>query len=729
MDRFFIKYKGVKMGIGNLYKQISEYSIVYMIAGLDQYSSSWPLKKICNAIEVQDDAFGELLYSMDQCGALDMLTILCEIVDLFCLETTKTWFYSLLQACSEAKNVIRLKNLYRQKKRTETKNLMGNLSFEPSSAQSIDCTLTTSVEAFENFIWENLEFDYLRKIGRTDPKNIGVWYSGLYAREKKETYLKKLESHVFPRLIAESLDSIELGNEDAVVSAIVKKRIVDYLVELALVYYSEIEKTLKPVADVDPNTLAKMDYKEFCALLQDSLLKVRQDRIYISDLLLDELQSLLRIYEYFGISLHRESVTRMRSFFPLFYQMLGKEDDALTFLIDQIKSADPAYRVHNRFLLPFYRGLLVTSNEAKRQRLISIFDEIYLDQSGIREFQAVAEDITKFYKKHAESFCERKSFLWKYEEPFLGDVDHYVFTKWFKEKAVVNMFSELLIRVLYKSDWPQHEAITDFITLFYSLTSHRDSEIRIHVSVASGILDPDVSFNDFEEVFGIYSKEEQELICHLAERMEKTIVHMPHESMVRLYCRLKDQAQKFWKNDPETVLCEKLMVAFRGIQSDFYNNGNAEDALNNSVAFFLRAYYGEENVHREEPQGTSGKGQKSGETDILVYQNGTQLALLEGVVLSSLDKKKLNDHMDRLLVKYNTQGVPYTVLVIYAKNVPNSIFFDKVEMYLQNYRCPYPIMQAVVREKSATATICHHTLSYVREGTVQKMHVFTVRMD
>ena len=713
------------MGIGNLYKQISKYHIVHTIVGLDQYSSSWTLKKICNAIDAQDDAFGDLLDSMDHYGALDMLTLLCEIVDMFCLETTSTWFYGLLQACSEANNVIRLKNLYRQEKLTI------NLTFEPSSAQSIDYIMTTNIIAFENFIWENLKSDYLRKIGRKDPKNIGVLYSGLYAREEKETYLKKLESHVFPQLIIESMDSmdsIKLGNEEAASFAIVKKRIADYLVELAIVYYSKIEETLKSAANVDPNKLAEMDYKEFCALLQDSLLKVGQERIYISDLLLNELQNLLHICENFGISLYRESVTTIRSFFPLFYQMLGKEDEAVTLLIDLINSLNPAYRVQNRFLLPFYRGLLVTSNEAKRQRLISIFDEIYLDQSGIREFQVVAGDITKFYEMYAESFCERKSFLSKDEELFLGDADFYVFTKWFKEKAVVNKFSELLKSILYKSDWSQHKAITDFIDLFYSLTSHRNSEIRINVSAASKILEPDVSFNDFEEVFDIYSKEQQELLCHLVERMEKTIVHMPHESVVRLYCSLKDQAQKFWKNDPETVLCEKLMVAFRGIQSDFYNNGNSEDALNNSVAFFLRAYYGEENVHREEPQGISGKGKKSGETDILIYQNRTLLALLEGVVLSSLDTNKLDDHMMRLLEKYNTQGPPYTVLVIYLKNAQEYTFFNNVEMYLQSYNYPYTIIQAVVREKSATATVCHHTLSYVLEGTVRKMHVFTVRM-
>lgn len=167
------------MDIGNLYKQISKYHIVHTIVGLDQYSPSWTLKKICNAIDAQDGAFGDLLHSMDHYGALDMLTLLCEIVDMFCLETTSTWFYGLLQACSEANNVIRLKNLYRQEKLTI------NLTFELSSAQSIDYIMTTNIIAFENFIWENLESDYLSKIGRTDSKNIGVWYSGLYAREKK----------------------------------------------------------------------------------------------------------------------------------------------------------------------------------------------------------------------------------------------------------------------------------------------------------------------------------------------------------------------------------------------------------------------------------------------------------------------------------------------------------------------------------------------------------------
>lgn len=715
------------MSMGNLYKQISKYPIV-IIVELNRYGSSWTLEKIFNAIEAQDNGFKELLYLMDQYGALDMLTLLCEIVDLFCLETTKVWFYGLLQACSERNNVIRLKTLHHQEREQYLKRMMQSLSCELSSAQFIDGFFATSVVAYENFIWTNLETSCLHRIRRTDSKNIGVWHSGLYARSKDETYLKKLESHVFPCLIAESMDSIELGNKDKTVSAIVKKRIADYLAELALVYYSGIEDILKPVADADPSTLAKMGYKEFYDFLQDNLLKIRQERIYISDQMLVELQNLLHICEYFGIPLYRESVTRIRSFFPLFYQMLGKEDDAVALLIDQIKSADPVYRIQKRFLLPFYRGLLVASNEPVRQRLISVFDEIYLDQSGIREFQVVAEDITKFYTKHAESFCEREALLSEYDELSSEDVDHYVFTKWFKGKVVANKFSELLIRVLYKSDWPQHEAITDFINLFYSLTSHRDSEIRIDVSAASKILEPDVPFKAFEEVFGVYSKDEQELICHLTERMQKTIVHMPHEMMVRLYCRLKNQAQKLWKNDPETILCEKLMVAFHGIQSDFYNNGNTEDALNNSIAFFLRAYYGEENVHREEPQGVSGKGHKAGETDILVYQNGTQLALVEGVVLSSLDKNKLDDHVNRLLLKYNTQGTPYTVLIIYAKDVKDYIFFDKVETYLQSYRYPYPIVQSVVREKSETAMICHHTLSYVREGTAQKMHVFTVRM-
>lgn len=708
------------MGSINLYRQVCNCNIVLVIYGLDYYDSQWSLQAICDAIELQDDLIAEVLCSMDECGALDMLTVLCEIVDLFCMKDGKDWFYNHLRECSEAKRVIQLKDLYHQKKVMNPYALKFGLERDPNYI------LSGSISDFENFIWNSLEPEYLRKIGRRDSKNISLWYPGLYVKSKKVSYLKKLESRAFPCLIADGMDIKESGCKNQVTAALIRMRIADFLIELDYQYYSKMEREFQRILDMDMNLLAKVDYKEFSRIMQDIFLKETGEKIYVSDLIVNELEKMVRISEYFGDSLRRQDVMNIKCFFPLFYQLLGRDEKAIEMLIDQVKYLHPGQRVRKLFLMTFYRSLLSMSDEQKRQRLISVFDEVYLDHSGIREFQTVAEDIADFYKKHAVDLCERKSFFVCYEEVFPKDVDLYVFNKWFKNNNIANTFSKLLKKIKYASNCIQYEAINDFIKLFNGLTSHRDNVIRIDVYWASKILEPDAERREQAEVMGFYTEEERQQICKLAQRMNKTIVHMPHFDMIRLYCDLKDKAEKFWGRDTETILCEKLMTAFRGIQSDSYNNGNEENALNNSVAFFLRAYYGEANVHREEPQGESSAGYKPGHIDILIYQNGMQIAIQEALILSGLNKKKIDDHMVRMLEKYDTQGVPYTILVIYAINKFGHAFFDKVETYLMNYPYPYQIVKPLVREESTTANICHHTLAYAREGMLQRMHVFTV---
>lgn len=218
---------------------------------------------------------------------------------------------------------------------------------------------------------------------------------------------------------------------------------------------------------------------------------------------------------------------------------------------------------------------------------------------------------------------------------------------------------------------------------------------------------------------------------------------MPSFGLQQYYINLKQKAESFWNMDEESVLCSKLLMAFRGIQSDPYNKweydsiGNelrkrAEDSLNNLVAFFLRSYYGEENIHREEPQGLSGNEDKLGEIDILIYQNGEQFAIQEALKLETLDKTKLNDHMNRLLNNYDTQGVPITCLVIYAYSQQGNKYFEKVEKYLKGYLksnlFTYSIVENLNKETVSTANICHHVMAYRREEMLQKMHVFTVLM-
>lgn len=166
-------------------------------------------------------------------------------------------------------------------------------------------------------------------------------------------------------------------------------------------------------------------------------------------------------------------------------------------------------------------------------------------------------------------------------------------------------------------------------------------------------------------------------------------------------------------------------------------NGNIvrkrdEDSINNLVAFFLKAYYGEENIHREEPQGLSENGDKCGEIDILIYRNGTQFAIQEAVKIEFLEKIKINNHLNRLINNYDTQGVPVTCLAIYAYAKQRQMFFEKMENYLKNYlnadSLKYEIVSKLQREDTITGNICHHSVTYHREGMIQKLHIFTVLM-
>lgn len=401
-----------------------------------------------------------------------------------------------------------------------------------------------------------------------------------------------------------------------------------------------------------------------------------------------------------------------------------------------------SYAISKSYLITFYRGLLITKDEIQRQRLIGIFDEIYFSNGGVREFITVARHINIFYQKYSKNIQSNVGLL-KTDYMFH---DKALVVQWFKDGLISEKFNSLLKIIENESGFPRSKAINDFIQLFYSLSSHRESNIRIIPERCAEILDIKDCLNgefDQKEVFNLYTEEESVQICKLAKQMENARNQMPAYKWQQYYIGIKQKAEEFWNMDADSVLCRKFMTAFRGIQSDPFNKwefdrrGNIlrkrdEDSINNLVAFFLKAYYGEENIHREEPQGLSGNGNKFGEIDILIYRNGAQFAIQEAVKIEALEKIKLDEHLSRLMYNYDTQGVPVTCLVIYAYAKQRQDFFVKIENYLEEYLkgdlFKYDIVNKLKREEEDTANICHHSVAYRREAMIQKLHIFTVLM-
>lgn len=720
----------------SLYEKICNLGITFVILGLNRYGSSWTARKICQSIEEKDGSFKEFLVTLNTCGMYDMLVFIYEIVDLFCFADIQNWFHEQLRQCPDNDMILRTANTFYQKRVTELK------VFNESQNKS-NIILAVNLPQFERYIWESYDSDFLSKIARDNPRNIGVWFPMIYEKSNIEKCKNKLEENAFPYLIMCAKDIREVGSEDKVKEALVRMRIADYLVELGLLYYPNIERAINPLIELDPKLVAGYSYNEYAQTIQNILEKELGYRLCITIAMTDYLREMVCISEYFGDSLHRANVLEMKVFLPLFYQLLGREEEAVALLIDTIKYFSKGGVIRKEYLLVFYRSLLVTKDEKKRQRLISIFDEIYFNNSGVREFIAVAEHINIFYQKYCMDILERKKDMLECSYFWEGYKEYELLIRWFASKLVSEKFESLFDTIMNKSGFQKSKAINNFIELFYSLTSYRDCDIRIAPYKGAKILADDYSWDDFDEIYDFYTEEERQQICVLAKQMEKAMGQMPAFDWQQYYSCIKQKIESFWNVDEDSILCSKLLTAFRGIQSDPYNkwefdeNGRVlrkreEDSINNLVAFFLKAYYGEENIHREEAQGLSGNEDKLGKIDILIYQNGSQFAIQEALKIDSLDKTKLDDHMNRMLKNYDTQGVPVTCLVIYAYTKQRQKFFTKVEGYLKQYLesnlFTYEIVKELKQETVDTANISHHVMTYRREEMLQKMHVFTVLM-
>lgn len=720
----------------SLYEKICNLGIAFLIQGMNRYGSSWTTRKICQSIEEKDESFKEFLLTLNTYGMYDMLVAIYEIVDLFCSEGIQNWFHEQLRQCPDNDMIIQIANAFYQKRVTR----LGSLN---KSKNELKFILAVNLPQFENYIWESYDSDFLRKITRDNPRNVGVWFPMIFKKSNIEKSKNKLEENAFPYLIMCAKDIMEVGSEDKVKEALVRMRIADYLSELGLLYYSKIECAVDRLIELDPKLVAESDYNEYAQMIQNILEKKLGYQLYITNAMTAYLSKMIRISEYFGDSSYRKNVLEMKVFLPLFCQLLGREEEAVSLLIDTIKYFSKGDVIRKEYLLVFYRSLLITKDEKKRQRLIGIFDEIYFNNSGVREFIAVAEHINIFYQKYCMDILERKNYMLEFSNFFEEDKEYNLFIRWFANKLVSKKFESLFDIMMNKSGFQKSKAINDFIELFYSLTSHRNCNIRIAPYNGAKILADDYSWDDFDEIYDFYTEEERQQICVLAEQMEKAKSQMTTYDCQQYYNIIKQKIESFWNVDEDSILCSKLLTAFRGIQSDPYNkwefdkNGNvlrqrAEDSINNLVAFFLKAYYGEENIHREETQGLSGNEDKLGRIDILICQNGSQFAIQEALKIDSLDKTKLDDHMNRMLKNYDTQGVPVTCLVIYVYTKQGKKFFTKVEEYLKQYLesdlFTYEIVKELKQETVDTAKISHHVMTYRREEMLQKMHVFTVLM-
>ena len=714
------------MGKESLFFRVDKTWFTHVFNNLDRFGSKWSAEHICSSIELMDPEFKLFLAEIDRCGAIDILTAICIIVYTQCDEITNEWLDRDLFSCEWGQCAIELA----QKRVSE---IVKKYNLDTPIDGEDFLIMNGSIANFERYVWENTQEKYACRIKRTDYSNIGFWYPGLFQNHINEFYFKKLDNYALQFLCFAGKENQLTIEERKTEQALVRKRISGYISELGAYYFSCLLNSANIVLTSDPLPVAKMDYLQFSRFLQEIVSHRMSKTLYVSSSIVELYESMLSQMEYYGDKI---PVISIKNYLPLLYQMIGKDQEAydkLFDLIDSQRANDNISRFREEHLLAAYRCLLTTQDEKKRNRLISVFDELYFGNSGIRAFISLADNIVKFYERYTERV--RNTHFWFESRPDLRDLHRdqlYIINHWIRSGLLLSVLSKLLEDSKFLTHNSSaimsngRDCLESFVNLFSGITSHSNTEIRFYIPDVQCILEPTAPKFSNPEIFDLYTWDEQKHIQLFDEQLTKTIRSIPHITMIWRYKALKNQVAKYWKTDPESILCSKLSSALRGIQSNYFTKGKSENELNNELAIYLRATYGESNVHREEPQGTSSSSKSQGEADVLVYIDGYQFALIESLRLSSVDVAKLDDHLERLLKKYNTQGVEQTVLIIYAENVQESQFFEKVEKYLTEYQYPYPLLSTIKREPAKTANLCHHSASYSVEGYSRSFHVFTV---
>ncbi len=118
------------------------------------------------------------------------------------------------------------------------------------------------------------------------------------------------------------------------------------------------------------------------------------------------------------------------------------------------------------------------------------------------------------------------------------------------------------------------------------------------------------------------------------------------------------------KRIPEQMLIDKMTRALTKLQRNHnYNSSSSEDTMNDYVRDILDESY---QIKDQTRQGESQKGDDAGEVDIQICVDGFPIVMIEALVLDSLKKQYLGDHINKVLTKYDPNGCPYAVIVIYA---------------------------------------------------------------
>lgn len=157
----------------------------------------------------------------------------------------------------------------------------------------------------------------------------------------------------------------------------------------------------------------------------------------------------------------------------------------------------------------------------------------------------------------------------------------------------------------------------------------------------------------------------------------------------------------------QVVLRDLLQIGQRFCLNCSFNGANSENSMNDYFRdlLFMKGYT---EIKDQTRHGLSVNKKDSAEVDILLTKDGKEIAIYEGLKLSSVSTTYIDTHISKAVVNYNALGTS-TFIVAYVDVSDFDSFWNRYVSYLQSYSFPllvkspievYPYPDAAARVAS-----------------------------
>lgn len=174
----------------------------------------------------------------------------------------------------------------------------------------------------------------------------------------------------------------------------------------------------------------------------------------------------------------------------------------------------------------------------------------------------------------------------------------------------------------------------------------------------------------------------------------------------------------------EGEISKKIFRALQNIQRNSIYWGKNENVYNDIVRDNLGMVY---EVNDQSRQGVSPNGDDAGEVDLQLCDDGNPVVMIEGVKLTSVDRDRIKQHIDKVLTCYDPLGCPYAYLLIYVKVRDFGGFWERFMCYIKNeYIFPFELKEEISEVSHIYTDSRHAKAKVIRSGKLVSVHFFAI---